>query len=46
MAGRKGFGPSIFSVTGRRVNRATPPAHFEVQKYYYTLVRAVFFISL
>lgn len=27
LAGRKGFEPSIFSVTGRRVNRATPPTH-------------------
>ena len=27
MAGAKGFEPSIFSVTGRRVNRATPRAH-------------------
>ena len=24
MAGQKGFEPSIFSVTGRHVNRATP----------------------
>ena len=27
LADRKGFEPSIFSVTGRRVNRATPPVH-------------------
>lgn len=27
MAGAKGFEPSIFSVTGRRVNRATPRTH-------------------
>lgn len=27
MAGRKGFEPSVFSVTGRRVNQATPPTH-------------------
>jgi hypothetical protein len=27
VAGAKGFEPSIFSVTGRRVNRATPRAH-------------------
>ena len=27
MAGPKGFEPSVFSVTGRRVNRATPRTH-------------------
>jgi hypothetical protein len=27
LAGAKGFEPSIFSVTGRRVNRATPRTH-------------------
>ncbi len=27
VAGRKGFEPSVFSVKGRRVNRATPPTH-------------------
>lgn len=36
MAGRKGFEPSIFSVTGRRVNRATPPTQvgFAAKKYH------------
>ncbi len=29
MAGAKGFEPSIFSVTGRRVNRATPRTHVD-----------------
>jgi hypothetical protein len=27
LAGPKGFEPSVFSVTGRRVNRATPRTH-------------------
>jgi hypothetical protein len=30
MADAKGFEPSIFSVTGRRVNRATPRVHVEL----------------
>ena len=36
MAGAKGFEPSIFSVTGRRVNRATPRAHarFAAKRYH------------
>lgn len=32
MAGPKGFEPSVFSVTGRRVNRATPRTHLFVAK--------------
>gem|GEM_PF-3753747 len=30
LADRKGFEPSIFSVTGRRVNRATPPVRVDL----------------
>ena len=30
MAGPKGFEPSVFSVTGRRVNRATPRTQGEL----------------
>ena len=33
--GRKGFEPSVFSVKGRRVNRATQPAHIGFVREYY-----------
>ena len=44
MAGRTGFEPANFAVTGRRVNRATPPApqdatRLNVATWYYSTTK-------